>query len=86
MNERTEGFKKWLLERQEENIVVVGHSAFFRDLIETECKMDNCEIRLVLLDKESQKFHSATTIVEGGQALLPNKPSPQQVELSSNAT
>jgi uncharacterized protein YaiE (UPF0345 family) len=70
INVRTDAFRQWLINRPEENIVVVGHSAFFRDLIETDCKMDNCEVRQVLLDTDSGKFHSPQTLVAGGQELL----------------
>lgn len=33
MSQRTVNFIQWLLDRPEKNIVVVGHSAFFRDLL-----------------------------------------------------
>ncbi len=69
LNERTHNFTQWLLSRPETNIVVVGHSAFFRDLIGTECKMDNCEVRLVLLSEDGQ-FHSPQEIIKGGHTLL----------------
>lgn len=72
MQQRTQHFTEWLLSRPEKCIVVVGHSAFFRDLIRTDCKMDNCEIRSVLLSEHGE-FHSSQTLVEGEQNLL--KPS-----------
>lgn len=77
LNQRTTAFTQWLLERPEQRIVVVGHSAFFRDLLQLGKdveKMDNCEIRKVKLSVQS-KFHSAEIVAHGGNALLPNNTS-----------
>lgn len=70
VSQRTNAFRQWLLDRKEKHIIVVGHSAFFRDMIQTECKMDNCEVRRVLLDTDHGNFHSAETLVKGGKGLV----------------
>ena len=71
MRIRINDFKQWLLQRPESNIVVVGHSAFFRDLLQTECKMENCEIRSASLAADGS-FQSAEIVVAGGSSLLLN--------------
>jgi broad specificity phosphatase PhoE len=42
-------FKKWILERAEKKIVVVGHGAFFKILSESRLKMPNCGYRIMEL-------------------------------------
>jgi hypothetical protein len=41
-----ESFRKWLKERPEQNIVVVGHSNFFRKFTGMKDKLANCQIHL----------------------------------------
>ena len=45
MKPRIEEFKTWLYDRKENFIVVVGHSAFFRDMLGVSIKMNNCEVK-----------------------------------------
>ena len=45
MQIRVEEFKSWLYDREETFIVVVGHGVFFRDMVGTNVKMDNCEVK-----------------------------------------
>eukprot|EP01122_Echinamoeba_exundans_P012888 TRINITY_DN5516_c0_g1_i1.p1 TRINITY_DN5516_c0_g1~~TRINITY_DN5516_c0_g1_i1.p1 ORF type:complete len:233 (-),score=39.99 TRINITY_DN5516_c0_g1_i1:59-712(-) len=46
LNSRIESFRQWLKERPEQNIVVVGHSNFFRKFTGMKTKLANCEIHL----------------------------------------
>jgi hypothetical protein len=46
LNNRIESFRKWLKERPEQNIVVVGHSNFFRKFTGMKDKLANCQIHL----------------------------------------
>lgn len=48
MNLRINLFKEWLINRPESCIAVVGHSAFFRDMLNTELKLKNCEVKLYI--------------------------------------
>ncbi len=52
MSFRINEFTAWLLIRKENCIVVVGHSAFFRDIIGEENKMKNCEVRICYLSTD----------------------------------
>lgn len=73
MGIRIAGFIEWLKSRSERCIVVVGHSAFFRDMLDTKIKMKNCEVRSCALNKNgSFDQESVVTIIEGGDALLCN--------------
>jgi broad specificity phosphatase PhoE len=71
MKSRIRYFTEWIMKRNETVIVVVGHSAFFRDFLETDCRMDNCEMRRVELTTEGS-FRSCTTVVQCGVSLLLN--------------
>lgn len=70
MSTRTKSFRRWLLEREEKSIVVVGHATFFKDMLGADSKMDNCEVMLVYLNKDTGEFHSSQTLLRGGQSLL----------------
>ena len=71
MSIRIASFTEWLLSRPESCIVVVGHSAFFRDLLNTKLKLDNCEVRSCVLNRDGTFDISATsTIIAGGAELL----------------
>lgn len=70
MHVRVQAFIDWLVQRPERNIVVVGHSAFFRGLIGTRTGMDNCEVKKVVLSCSDGTFHSTETLVPGGKSLL----------------
>ena len=65
MTARTTSFRTFLASRNENCIVVVGHSAFFRQLLGTEKKMSNCEIESWMFEaNEAGNFHftSATPL------------------------
>eukprot|EP01033_Poteriospumella_lacustris_P010021 gene10021-7163_t len=81
--QRTEAFVEWLRQRPETRLVVVGHSAFFRELLRghtapggdddgggSVAKMDNCEVRRVELQPDGRFRATTTTVVAGGPALL----------------
>jgi len=73
MSVRIAAFVEWLLARPESCIVVVGHSAFFRDLLRMKLKLDNCEVRSCVLNYDGTFDVSATTtIIAGGTELLPS--------------
>ena len=42
VNERISSFKHWILQREENNILVVGHSRFFKEFVGAMFKMPNC--------------------------------------------
>jgi hypothetical protein len=71
MTIRINEFVNWLLSRSEQSIVVVGHSAFFRDMISSECKMANCEVRKYSLTHNGD-FIYCETLFSGGRCLLEN--------------
>lgn len=75
MNDRVDSFRTWLAFRPEKVIIVVGHSAFFRSLLQLKnnMKMKNCEVCSSLLDKTldgSLKLNNVETIIQGGTMLL----------------
>jgi len=41
---RISDFEKWLAQRKEPNIIVVGHSHYFRHMLGIDFKFSNCEI------------------------------------------
>ena len=49
---RIERFVKWLLDREEETIAVVGHSSFFRAMSGIEA--DNCSVWRLTLNEEGK--------------------------------
>ncbi|RYE56220.1 MAG: hypothetical protein EOP48_08510 [Sphingobacteriales bacterium] len=63
-------FTEWLLNRPESCIVVVGHSAFFRDMLSTELKLKNFEVRSCMLNSNGTFEEGAVTIIAGGYELL----------------
>jgi broad specificity phosphatase PhoE len=69
INYRVNDFVRDLMERPERCIVVVGHSAFFREMLQTECKMKNCEVRECYLTSDGA-IENMRTVIEGGDALL----------------
>jgi hypothetical protein len=42
--ERIERFKKWLAQRDEETIVIVGHSQYFKKMLGLKTLMRNCDV------------------------------------------
>jgi broad specificity phosphatase PhoE len=46
-------FRAWLLDRDEQCIVVVGHSAFFQRLLRERFKMANCEMVEAIVTRDS---------------------------------
>lgn len=63
-------FTEWLLKRPENCVVVVGHSAFFRDMLNTELKLKNCEVRSCTMKSDGTFEEGAVTIIAGGDELL----------------
>jgi broad specificity phosphatase PhoE len=41
---RIERFKKWLSEREEKNILIIGHSQYFKKMLELRTLMRNCDV------------------------------------------
>jgi hypothetical protein len=79
IHNRTECFLKWLAARPEPVIVVVGHSAFFRALVQLPGgkKMNNCEVLSAYLECIPDATAGAGVqivadgiLFEGGAALL----------------
>ena len=82
MKPRIDEFKTWLYDRKENFIVVVGHSAFFRDMLNNSVKMDNCEVKkcsLFAYQHCSGSYRDMVrmigikdqgTVYQGGQILL----------------
>lgn len=46
---RIQLFKEWILQRPENNIVVIGHSRFFREFVGSKNKLHNCQMMRVHL-------------------------------------
>lgn len=69
MNYRVNDFVRYLCDRPERCMVVVGHSAFFREMLQTECKMKNCEVCECFLTSDGV-IEDMRTIIEGGDDLL----------------
>ncbi len=69
MRHRIIQFKQWLLQRPEQNIVIVGHSAFFRDFLQTRVKMKNCEVKQCVIRSDGE-IDSHSVLFAGGDALL----------------
>ncbi len=70
MRARVAEVTAWLLQREEQCICVVGHSAFFRAMLgPTAARLDNCEVRRVQLQCDGTCADVATE-VQGGSCLL----------------
>lgn len=41
---RIERFQKWLAEREEENILIIGHSQYFKKMLKLSSLMRNCDV------------------------------------------
>ena len=67
---RIQEFIEYLLSREEQCIVIVGHSAFFRAFLNTPVRLNNCEVGTVGLTAEGKCSGSLEVLVDGGQALL----------------
>ena len=68
MRPRIEKFKQWLYDRKETFIVVVGHSAFFRDMLGVSVKMKNCEVKRCALFTYNCKTRGVTA-GDGGMSM-----------------
>ena len=66
---RVEAFKEWLTTCNASNVVVVGHSAFFRKLLGTGQPMANCEVRKCVLSSDGV-FIKQELMFAGGAKLL----------------
>ena len=69
MKNRIRIFVQWLLARPEQSIAIVGHSAFFRELLHTDINMQNCEVRECYLTPSGQ-IEDMRVIMDGGDSLL----------------
>eukprot|EP01084_Bolivina_argentea_P243201 407754_1 len=49
VKDRISAFKHWILQREETNIVVVGHSRWLRELVGSTSKLNNCQMMKVEL-------------------------------------
>eukprot|EP00484_Ammonia_sp_Unknown_P022614 CAMPEP_0197025466 /NCGR_PEP_ID=MMETSP1384-20130603/5795_1 /TAXON_ID=29189 /ORGANISM="Ammonia sp." /LENGTH=261 /DNA_ID=CAMNT_0042453997 /DNA_START=28 /DNA_END=810 /DNA_ORIENTATION=+ len=49
VEERISAFKHWILQREEENILVVGHSRWFKQFVGASSKLNNCQMMKVVL-------------------------------------
>lgn len=49
VNDRISAFKHWILQREENNILVVGHSRWFREFVGAMFKLKNCQMMKVQL-------------------------------------
>ena len=53
---RISAFKHWILQREENNILVIGHSRYFREFVGAMFKLNNCGMMKVEL--HGMKVHS----------------------------
>jgi len=44
LERRIRSFEKWLTRQPEERIVVVGHSQYFKKMLDWDCKFGNCDV------------------------------------------
>lgn len=73
MSQRTVNFIQWLLERPEKNIVVVGHSAFFRDLLAASNEVNQVANNNTSTTEElSNKLDSSNASNHSGQSSKKN--------------
>lgn len=79
MRHRIRQFKQWLLQRPEQNIVIVGHSAFFRDFLQTQVKMKNCEVKQCILQNDGE-IETHSILFAGGESLLHSEESVHVLE------
>jgi broad specificity phosphatase PhoE len=70
MKRRIDEFIRGICARPETCLVIVGHSAFFRDMLDTDLKMKNCEVRECFMTIEDGAIHDIRILVEGGESLL----------------
>lgn len=68
---RIHAIKSWLLKRKEKRIVIVGHSIFFQLFLQSEKKMENCEISQVILH-ENGSCTDFEILFTGGLSLIEN--------------
>ena len=69
MKGRIASFLEWLSARPEMSIVIVGHSAFFRDMLDTDVKMRNCEVRECFLTNSGEVLEGEV-LIHGDDGLL----------------
>ncbi|KAL3944401.1 MAG: hypothetical protein SGBAC_001525 [Bacillariaceae sp.] len=60
---RVEYFENWLSEQAEDTIAVVGHSEYFKDMLDLDFKFGNCDVWKLTFDqsKYGQKKEDATS-------------------------
>ena len=68
---RIDEVKSWLLKRKEKRIVIVGHSIFFQLFLQSETKMENCEISQVTLNQDGS-CTDFEILFPGGLSLVEN--------------
>ena len=67
---RVDPFLTWLLNREETHIVIVGHSEYFRYMLNAEFKMPNCEVQSCWLTNSNNQIKDCRILVRGGSDLL----------------
>jgi broad specificity phosphatase PhoE len=71
MTARVAQVTAWLLQREEQCVCVVGHSAFFRAMLAPAAvRLDNCDVFQVQLGRDGS-YADAVRVVQGGRSLLP---------------
>jgi broad specificity phosphatase PhoE len=66
IEDRVEEFKKWLVNQKDStNIVLVGHSKFFRCLLKSKIHMKNCEVFHCFMD-DSGVIHQGNGVIAPG--------------------
>jgi broad specificity phosphatase PhoE len=65
---RVNMFKQWLVAQEESrNVILVGHSKFFRCLLKSDIHMKNCEVFHCFMDKSMAIHTGKGIIVPGGE-------------------
>lgn len=62
---RIQSFKTWVTTRPERNIVVVGHSQWFKKMLGMDKKFDNCDIWKVDFNDDSMEFGEPERVYQG---------------------
>lgn len=65
VDKRIEAFEEWLQSRPEETIVVVGHSVYFKRMLNLPKTFDNCDVWEAKFDISPSRSDVKTRTVEG---------------------
>jgi broad specificity phosphatase PhoE len=59
---RLRSLEEWIIEQPEDNIALVGHSQFFKALLELDYKFPNCSVYSAQFDRDTKQWSAVTEI------------------------